>query len=97
MLGTLAVDGRGARRDAGDAFRWFTIAARQGGTEAEEHTRAHLAQCRAALNAGEQDEELRAAQSWLTEHPHADLFVLNDMHSASPVGEVYVMRASGPQ
>lgn len=96
MLGTLALDGRGQGKDVGEAFRWFTIAARQGGAEAEVHTRANLAQCRGALGSGEQDEELHAAQTWLDQHPHADLFVFDDMRAAFPVGEVYAMRASGP-
>ena len=39
--------------------------------------------------------QLRAAESWLAEHPHADLFVFNDLHSEFPVGEVYAARANG--
>lgn len=94
-LGVLARDGRGMKQDEGEAFRWFTIAAKQGGTQAEERTRADVEKCRAKLSAGEQDDELRAAESWLTEHPHADLFVFSDLHSAFPVGEVYAAKANG--
>ena len=94
-LGVLARDGFGMRQDVGEAFRWFTIAAKQGGTQAVERTRADLEKCRAALTAGEQDDALRAAEIWLAEHPHADLFVFNDLHSEFPVGEVYAARANG--
>jgi TPR repeat protein len=94
-LGAMARDGRGMRQDEGEAFRWFTIAAKQGGTTAEENTRANLEACRATLPATEQDEELRTAESWLAEHPHADLFLFNDMHSSFPVGEVYAAKAGG--
>ena len=94
-LGMMARDGRGTRQDMGEAFRWFTIAAKQGGAEAQEHTRGNLAMCRAALAAAEQDEELRAAESWMELHPHTDLFMFSDRHSEVTVGEVFVMRASG--
>jgi TPR repeat protein len=94
-LGVLARDGRGMKQDGGEAFRWFTIAAKQGGAQAEAKTRADVEKCRAALAAGEQDDELRAAKSWMEQHPHADLFVFNDMHSEFPVGEVYAARANG--
>ena len=94
-LGELARDGRGMKQDVGEAFRWFTIAAKQGGTQAEERTRADLQKCRATLAAGEQDDELRAAESWVEQHPHADLFVVNDVHSEFPVGEVYAAKANG--
>jgi TPR repeat protein len=94
-LGVLARDGLGMKQDLGEAFRWFTIAAKQGGAQAEEKTRPNLEKCRAMLAADEQDNELRAAESWLAEHPHADLFVFNDLHSEFPVGEVYAARANG--
>jgi hypothetical protein len=94
-LGVLARDGRGMKQDVGEAFRWFTIAAKQGGTQAVAKTRADVEKCRAALAADEQDDELRAAESWLAEHPHAELFVFNDLHSEFPVGEVYAARANG--
>ena len=94
-LGAMARDGRGMPQDEGKAFRWFTIAARQGGTTARENTRASLEACRATLPANEQDDELRTAESWLAEHPHADLFLFNDMHSSFPVGEVYAAKAGG--
>lgn len=89
-LGTLARDGREIRQDTAEAFRWFVIAAKQGGAEAEEQTRANVARCRLTLAAGEQDAQLRAAQSWVEQHPHTDLFVFNDVRSEFPVGEVYV-------
>jgi hypothetical protein len=51
-----------------------------------------MEKCRAALGAEQQEAELRAVESWLAEHPHADLFVFDDMHSHFPVGEVYASR-----
>ena len=94
-LGTMALNGQGTRQDLGEAFRWFTIAAKQGGAVAEERMRANLATCRAALAAGEQDEQRREAESWMELHPHTDLFVSKSAHSEVPAGEVFVMRASG--
>jgi TPR repeat protein len=94
-LGVLARDGSGVKQDVGEAFRWFTIAAKQGGAQAEAKTQADLEKCRATLAADEQDSELRAAESWLAQHPHADLFVFKDLHSEFPVGEVYAARTNG--
>ena len=94
-MGVLARDGSGVKQDVGEAFRWFTIAAKQGGAQAEAKTQADLEKCRATLAADEQDSELRAAESWLAQHPHADLFVFKDLHSEFPVGEVYAARTNG--
>lgn len=91
-LGTLARDGRERPQDVAEAFRWFTIAVKQGGTEADALMRASMEKCRAALGAEQQEAELRAAESWLTEHPHADLFVFEDVHMHFPAGEVYASR-----
>lgn len=95
VLGLMLRDGRGlAHQDMGAAFRWFTIAARQGGSEAEAKTRGSLAQCRAALSAGEQEQQQQAAESWLEQHAHLDLFVFDGVRSQLPGGEVYALRAS---
>lgn len=96
-LGQMARNGQAEAQNAADAFRWFSIAVRQGGTTAEKNLRANLERCRAVLTPDQQDEELRAANAWVTEHPHADLFVFNDMHSAFPVNEVYAAKAGEPQ
>ncbi len=92
-LGKMARDGRGMSQSMADAFRWFSIAVRQGGTAAEENMRSSLEKCRAALTPDQLDQEMRAANDWVTQHPHADLFVFEDMRSAFPVGEVYAAKA----
>ena len=96
-LGFLARDGRGVPQNMADAFRWFSIAVRQGGTAAEENLRAHLERCRAALTADQLDRELSAANDWIAQHPHADLFFFDDMRAPFPVGEVYAARADEAQ
>ena len=93
-LGLLASQGQGADRDMGSAFRWFTIAARQGGPAAEAKVRGSLALCRDALTAAEQEQQQQAAESWVEQHPHTDLFVFDGVRSEVPAGEVYAMRAS---
>lgn len=94
-LGLMARDGRGIPQNMAQAFRWFSIALRQGGTVAGENMRADLEKCRAALAAGQQDEEMRAVNDWIAQHPHVDLFVFNDLRSPFPVGEVYAAKAGG--
>ncbi len=94
-LGVLARDGRGTKQDWGEAFRWFTIASRQGGPEAEASTRGNLEKCRTVLASNDQDEQTRAADSWLALHPHTDLFVFHDLRAPFPIGEVYASRSSG--
>lgn len=94
-LGVLARDGRGTNQDWGEAFRWFTIASRQGGPEAEASTRANLEKCRTVLASNDQDEQTRAAESWLALHPHTDLFVFHDLRAPFPIGEVYASRTAG--
>ncbi len=96
-LGAMARDGRGVRQDMGEAFRWFTIAAKQAGPAGEVKMSATLAQCRAALPARVQEEQEAAAENWLAQHPNADLFVFDDVRSQFPVGEVYAMRASATE
>ena len=94
-LGLMARDGRGTPQNTAEAFRWFSIALRQGGTAAGETMRANLEKCRAALSVDQQDEQMRVVNGWIAQHPHADLFVFNDMRSAFPVGEVYAAKAGG--
>jgi TPR repeat protein len=92
-LGQMAREGRGIPQNTAEAFRWFSIAVRQGGATAGENMRANLGKCRAALTVDQQDEQVRAANDWVAQHPHVDLFVFNDMRSAFPVGEVYAAKA----
>lgn len=93
-LGLLASQGQGTPRDMSAAFRWFTIAARQGGAVAEAKVQGSLAQCAAELTADQQKQELAAAGDWMEQHPHTDLFVFDGIRTQAPVGEVYAMRAS---
>jgi uncharacterized protein len=95
ILGGMARDGHGTPQNMGEAFRWFSIAVLQGGQVAEENMRANLEKCRAALTADQQRQEMRAANDWVAQHPHTDLFVFDGMHSAFPVSEVYAARADG--
>ncbi len=96
-LGLMASQGHGKPQDMSTAFRWFTIAAKQGGPKAEAKVRGSLAQCRAALTADEQEQQQQAADSWLGEHAHMDLFVFDGVRSQVPGGEVYAMRASATE
>ena len=89
MLGRLARAGRGMPQDMGAAFRWFTIAAKQGGPEAALGVAANLDACGKALTAEQQGEEVEAAESWLQDHQHRDLFAFGDAHSEFAMGEVY--------
>lgn len=96
-LGLMASEGNAMQQDTSTAYRWFTIATRQGGAEAESRVQGSLAQCRAALTTEQQDKEQQAVESWLDQHPHADLFVFDGGASPVPVGEVYAMRASATE
>lgn len=95
-LGVLARAGHGRNRDLAEAFRWFTIAIRQGGSEADERMHRDLVRCRQALSADQQNEEEQAANAWLTQHPHADLFVFdNPVHSQFPTAEILAIEQRG--
>ena len=88
-LGTLSREGRGMPRDMSAAFRWFAIAAKQGGPAGELEVAANLDKCAEALTADQQKAEIEAAQSWLQAHAHKDLFVSGVAHSEFAMGEVY--------
>lgn len=74
LLGKTVLD-----QDPREAFRWFTIAARQqaGGTAA---VTAHsdLDRCRAILNEDQQKQLAEQAEDWLQQHPGTDLFVFDN-------------------
>lgn len=93
-LGALARDGHNRPQNFADAFRWFTIAARQGGAEARSLTRVDLDRCRQVLSEDQQNQELETANVWLAQHPNIDLYSFSgSMSSDFPVAEVY---APGP-
>lgn len=97
MLGLLASRDRENQQSVGTAFRWFTIAAQQGGAEAASKIQGNLAHCRSALTPDELQKEQEAAQLWIEQHPNTDLFVFDGIRSEVPVGEIYAMRASATE
>ena len=93
MLGALARDGRERQQSLADAFRWFTIAKKQGGALAEKLTRRDLDLCRQSLAQEQQTQQLAAVDAWLAEHPHTDLYLFSESGmSAFPIDEVYATR-----
>ena len=50
VLGVLVRDGQGIPANIGEAYRWFLIAAQQGGPEAQKLTKNDLAAARARLD-----------------------------------------------
>jgi hypothetical protein len=92
-LGTLARDGHNRRQNSADAFRWFTIAKKQGGAAAELLMRRNLDHCRQSLTEEQQNQELAAADAWLAHYPHHDLYLFSGAGvSDFPIGEVYATR-----
>jgi TPR repeat protein len=93
LLGTLARDGHERPQSFADAFRWFTIAQKQGGAAAERLTNANLDRCRQSLTAEQQNEELAAADAWLALHPHTDVYAFSASGVSNyPIDEVYAAR-----
>jgi hypothetical protein len=78
VLGVLARDGKYESRDAAEAYRWFLIAERRGGAEAEKLVNADRVMCEKTLDAATQEAVNERANAWLTLHPHTDLFVFGD-------------------
>jgi TPR repeat protein len=93
ILGVLARDGKYTPRNTADACRWFMIATRQGGPDAERLLTADSAVCAKTLDLSSQKEENQQANAWLAQHSHADLFVFGDKYQAKvfPVAEVPVL------
>lgn len=77
-LGAIARDGSAAHGDLREACRWFTIAKKQGGAEAEKYTRADLSRCQQSLSGDQHNLQLEEAENWLGEHPGSDLYVFSD-------------------
>lgn len=93
VLGVLARDGEYGTRDAAEAYRWFLIAEKQGGAEAEKAVKADRANCEKTLDAPTQEAVNERANAWLTAHPHTDLFMFGDrlQRGDFPVVEVPIL------
>jgi hypothetical protein len=91
ILGVLARDGRGVPKDEAVAYRWFTIAVKQGGPPAEKLLANDLLVVRQVLTAEQQSEAELAAQTWLAAHPNEDIFVHGSELNLAyfPMSEVY--------
>jgi TPR repeat protein len=89
ILGVLARDGRLVPKDQRAAYRWFRIAASQGGSAAEAYLRPELQ--RMAARVGDTAPTEQEASAWLQVHPHHDLFVFgNELNPKYfPIQEVY--------
>ena len=72
-MGFLLRDGNWMPRETAAAFRWLTIAGRQGGPEAEDFVRNDLGRCRDALTAAQQQEQEDLAGRWLEQHLHVKI------------------------
>jgi TPR repeat protein len=88
-MGVLARDGRLMQQDPRAAYRWFRIAALQGGSPAESYLHgelARLAMCVPDSAAAEQE-----AAAWLQVHPNHDVFAFKEELNPKyfPIQEVY--------
>jgi hypothetical protein len=97
LLGILSRDGRGIAQDTDAAYRWFTIAAKQGGDGAQKYLLADLTACRRKLGADEEKADVHAAEAWLQQHPHSDLFLLarSQQTGQFPILEIYDIAQAG--
>lgn len=89
-LGVLARDGIGEPRDTAKSYRWFLIAARQGGPQAERVVNFDLIASGKKLDASSRKAQDRQATAWLNQHPATDLFVFGDKMEGGnfPIAEV---------
>ncbi len=90
---TLGVtEAQGEPGDAEAAFRWLTIAVKQGGPAAAAKLRENLERLKARLSAEQQEQQEQAAARWMEQHPHRDVFVFGGEGSEeSLMAEVYAM------
>jgi len=91
VLGVLYRDGRGVQKDSSIAYKWFTIAAAQGGKETEVYLRADLTAARTSLSPEQQREADSSAAHWLAANPHNEIFALKGGSESAffPINEVY--------
>lgn len=96
VLGTLARDGHDRPKSITEAFRWFTIAKKQGGAAAERLTRVDLERFRHSLSEDEQNRQAEIASQWLAQHPNIDLYFFGGSgNSIFPIDEVYAAPNDG--
>lgn len=90
LLGIMARDGTGRPADEAEAYRWFLIAAGQGGQEAQKMLVNDLAACRAALDPKIQTKQQQQADAWLQEHRTKISFLFGDRFrkQAFPIAEI---------
>lgn len=91
-LGILARDGHSGPPNLGKAFRWFTIALRQGGERAQRFLEQDLSHCRASLDADEQARFSMDAETWLLSHPVTDTSSSLNFEMSLPLEETDVRR-----
>jgi TPR repeat protein len=89
VLGMLARDGRLSPKDQITAYRWFRIAASQGGSPAQTYLHSELQ--RLATSVADTASAEQEAAEWLQTHPNHDLFVYgNELNPKYfPIQEVY--------
>lgn len=90
LLGILARSGRGRTADQAEAYRWFLIAASQGGAKAQSLLANDLAVCRAALDSEVQTREQQKADAWLQQYGTKITFLFGERYRnrAFPVAEI---------
>ena len=90
LLGIMARDGKGRTADKAEAFRWFLIAAGQGGAEAEKLVAHDLDEGRAALDAAVQAQQKQQADAWVKQYGAKITFVFGDRfrNQAFPLAEI---------
>lgn len=90
LLGILARSGRGRPADQAEAFRWFLIAAGEGGAAASKLLENDLAVCRAALDPEVQKQEQQQANAWLQQYGTKITFLFGERYRnrAFPIAEI---------
>jgi TPR repeat protein len=89
VLAMLARDGRLLPKDQRTAYRWYRIAAAQGGSSAQTYLRGELQ--RMASSVANADSAEQEAAEWVQTHPNHDLFIYqNELNPKYfPIQEVY--------
>lgn len=89
-LGVLAREGKGRSVDQAEAYRWFLIAAGQGGAAAAKLLANDLAVRRAALDPAVQTQEQQQAGAWVQQYGTKCMFVFGDRYRSRgfPIAEI---------
>lgn len=90
VLGIFARDGKYAPANMADAYRWFEIAANEGGQHAAGMLRTDLDLCRELLSASAVKREDELVRTWLSQHSRPELFVFGNRHTDDefPLAEI---------